>query len=608
MSSAKVIFLPHNKAVSVHPESSLLQVAQSASLELEAPCNGAGTCGKCRVQIVEGETCRPHPDELLHLSGSELAQGVRLACRCQAAGKRVVRLPEGRGSRHRILSDGVLPEFELKPQITKRYLELPQPSLKDNCDDLQRLERALGRELSRELPLEFLRALPGALRAEGFRVTVICAGDRPIGIEPGDTTSSCFGVAVDIGTTTVVAALVDLLSGAELATASAINPQKGYGLDVLSRIQHLRQHPDALPTLSGLIKEELQRLISDLCSGQGIDTSQVYEIAVAANATMTHILLGVDPAAIGASPYLPAFTSSVTVPARVLDLCIASFAQVYCLPAVSGYIGADVVAGLVAAQMERSEKVALLIDIGTNGEIVLGSSCGLHSCSCAAGPALEGMNIGSGMRAAEGAIEEVRIDGDVRVRTIGGKAPLGICGSGIIDAIAEMVKAGVVGRSGRLARLTGEEEPLPWHSRLQSSGSGRFVLSEGEGGEIAVSQKDIRQVQLAKGAILSGILSLTAQLGIDMGDIDAVYLAGAFGHHVRKESLARLGVLPQQCLDKVVLIGNSSKAGATMALLSVEKRAEAERLARQVGYVELSCYHGYDRLFAESLSFHEARF
>jgi uncharacterized 2Fe-2S/4Fe-4S cluster protein (DUF4445 family) len=531
---------------------------------------------------------------------------VRLACRSTVTGKSVVRFLDDARQKHRILSDGVLPPFDLEPSITKRYLELTPPSLSDNCDDLRRLERALGCELPADLTLEFLQQLPGVLRTGGYRVTVVYAGDRPIGIEPGDTTMQACGVAVDIGTTTVVAALVDLRSGEELATASMINPQKSYGLDVLSRIQYLREEPAALRTLSHLIREELDRLISDLCEQAAIDRANIYEVAVAGNATMTHLFLGVDATGIGASPYVPAFTGSATVPARAVDLSIAPFGLVYCLPSVSGYIGADIVAGLLASEIDRSEQIALLIDIGTNGEIVLGSTQGLYACSCAAGPALEGMNIGSGMRAAEGAIEQVHIDGTVAIRTIGDKPAVGICGSGIIDAVAELVKVGALGRSGRFVRLTGDETPLPWHSRLKREGTGRFVLSDGGGAEIAVSQKDIRQVQLAKGAILSGILSLTAQLGISLPDIERVYIAGAFGHHVRKESLARLGVFPRECLERVVLIGNSSKSGAMMTLLSRKKRAEAERLARQVSYIELSCYPGYDRLFADSLSFQEA--
>jgi uncharacterized 2Fe-2S/4Fe-4S cluster protein (DUF4445 family) len=606
MSSAEIVFLPDNRTVLVPVGTSLLNAARLAGVALEAPCNGAGSCGKCRVQTA-GEHAVPHPDERDHLSESELEQGVRLACRTEAVDQSVVTLPGSPDRRHRILSDGVLPLFEIEPHITKTYLELPPPSLSDNCDDLRRLERGLGREVSAELPLSFLQGLPATLRAESGRVTVVLAGGRPIGIERGDTSSRSFGVAVDIGTTTVVAALMDLITGDELASASMINPQKEFGLDVLSRIQHLRSHPDALQTLGSLIRDGLDQLIGELCRDAEIQRAEIYEVTVAANATMTHLLLGVDPSGIGASPYLPAFTAGVTVQACALGLAISPFGQLYCLPAVSGYIGADIVAGLVAAEMERSEQIALLIDIGTNGEIVLGSSRGLHACSCAAGPALEGMNIGSGMRAAEGAIEQVHIDDGVSLTTIGGRPAVGICGSGIIDAVAELVKAGAVGRSGRFVRLTGKEAPLAWHSRLRTDGTGRFVLSETEAGEIAVSQKDIRQVQFAKGAILSGILSLTAQLGIGLEQIERVYIAGAFGHHVRKESLARLGVFPHQCLDKVILIGNSSKSGAIMALLSGEKRAEAERLARRVSYLELSCYPGYDRLFADSLGFPEER-
>jgi uncharacterized 2Fe-2S/4Fe-4S cluster protein (DUF4445 family) len=468
------------------------------------------------------------------------------------------------------------------------------------------LQRALGVELGQGLPLEFLQRLPGVLRAEDFRITVVWAADHLLGIEPGDTTALAYGVAVDIGTTTVVAALVDLVSGEELASASMINPQKSHGLDVLSRIQHLREHLDALPTLSQLIREGIDQLIAELCAQTAVDRMHIYEVAVAANATMTHLFLGVDASSIGSSPYVAAFFAEVSVPARQVGLAIAPWGQVYCLPAVSSYIGADIVAGLITAELHKSDQVALLIDIGTNGEIVLGSSQGLYACSCAAGPALEGMNISCGMRAAEGAIEEVRIDETVALRTIAGKPPVGICGSGIIDAVAEMVKVGAVGKSGRLARLTGDEEPRPWHSRLRRDGAARFVLSQGEAGEIAVTQKDIRQVQLAKGAILSGIISLTGHLGIRIADIERVYIAGAFGHHVRKESLARLGVFPRECLDRVVLVGNSSKSGAVMSLLSRSKRAEAGRLARQVSYVELSCHPGYDRLFADCLSFQEA--
>ncbi|GFO60618.1 ferredoxin [Geomonas silvestris] len=630
MTHPEILFLPNREAVRVPTGTPLLEAAQKAAVDLEAPCNGKGTCGKCRVQLVEGALPTPHHDELGHLSSAELASGVRLACRQEASGNSVVRLVSaGRGG-ERILCDGLLPAFELDPPVTKRLVVLPPATLEDNCDDLTRLERALGCELAGSVSLEFLRQLPHALRhspaafkepakactestnasrAGGWPVTVVFHGGRPIGIEPGDTRERCYGVAVDIGTTTVVAALIDLASGAELATASMVNPQKAHGLDVLSRIQRLKEEPAALDGLTALIRGGLDQLLGELCEEARVSRDDLYELVVAANATMTHLLLGIDPSAIGSSPYVPAFSGSVELPAAELGLLLARCARVYCLPAVSGYIGADIVAGLLASELESSDRPALLIDIGTNGEMVLGSAHGLTACSCAAGPALEGMNISCGMRAAQGAIERVELNAEVATRTIGDAPALGICGSGIIDAVAELVKVGAVLPSGRFDKSSAAGEAVSWRARLKNEGAGRFILAEAaaDRGEVAVSQKDIRQVQLAKGAILSGILSLTAQLGIRPADIDRIYLAGAFGHRIRKESLGRLGMVPAECLDRAIPIGNSSKAGAIMALLSLKKRALAEQLARRVGYVELSCYPGYDRLFAEALAFPKER-
>lgn len=601
MTHAQITFLPADTTVTAEIHSSLLAAARRASVSLEAPCDGKGTCGKCRVHV-EGETAAPHHDELRHLGAAELEDGVRLACRTTVAGRAVVRPLDTGGGRHRIVSDGVLPPFELDPAVTKRCITLAPPSLEEGGDDLARLGRALGASLSGEVPLPLLRALPGELRRGGGTVTAVFADGRPVGVEAGDTAGAILGVAVDIGTTTVVASLVDLVAGREVATASLLNPQKEYGLDVLTRIRHLKEHPDALERLCAAIREGVDRLVGELCADAGIDRRAVYEVAVAANTTMTHIFLGVDPAGLGSAPYLPAFTAAVTIPAAEAGLAVSPFGRVHCLPAVSGYIGGDICAGLLASKLADAERPALLIDIGTNGEIVLGSRAGLHACSCAAGPALEGMNVSCGMRAAEGAIERVEIDGDVQIATIGGAWPVGICGSGIIDAVAEMARVGAILPSGRFASPSGE--PLPWHGRLRREGGSRFVLAEDrEGREIAVTQRDVRQVQLAKGAILSGILALTDRLGVSLADLDRVYIAGAFGSHVRKESLARLGLIPAECLDRVETIGNSSKTGAVLALLSRGLRREAEELAGRVAYLELSCLPGYDRLFADSLSF-----
>ncbi len=605
MEKVEVRFLPQNKTVDAVLGSCLMQVAREAYIDIESSCSGKGTCGKCVVQHVDGVAEEPHHDEIRHISADNLARGMRLACRSKVTGRAEYHVPQGAGKKHRILSEGLMPRFTLNPNITKEYLELEKPKLEDSLDDVSRIERALKLNFSGKLPLALLQQIPGVLRSGGFKATIVLADEEVIGIEPGDTTALCYGAAVDIGTTTVVVSLVNLVTGGELAACTMINPQKNHGLDVLSRIQHVREHPDGLGELSRMARECIDALIGEACHEAEVERESIYEMTVAANSTMMHFFLGVDPSGIGKSPYVPAFTRGVEVPARELGLGISPFGVVYCLPSVSGYIGADIVAGILSAELAGKDERALFIDIGTNGEIAFSSKEKICSCSCAAGPALEGMNISCGMRAADGAIEKVFIDGDVEVRTIGGKAAAGLCGSGVIDAVGELVKAGIVLPSGRFVKLEPGNAP-PWAHRLQNGGGpASFILSAGKNGHgpIAITQKDIRQVQLAKGAILSGILALLGKLGIGMRDIDRVYIAGAFGFHVRMESLARMGVLPHELLGRVTLIGNSSKSGAILCLLSKEKRAEAARIARKIEYTELSCFPDYDKLFTECLSF-----
>ncbi len=605
MEKVEVRFLPQNKTVDAIIGSCLMQVAREAYIDIESSCSGKGTCGKCVVQHVDGAAEEPHDDEIKHISAENLAQGMRLACRSKVTASAGYRIVQGAGKKHRILSEGLMPQFNLNPNISKEYIELDKPKLEDSLDDVSRIERALGLSLTENLPLSLMQRIPSVLRSSGFKATVVLSDEELVGIEPGDTTSLCYGAAVDIGTTTVVVSLVNLVTGEELAACTMINPQKNYGLDVLSRIQHVREHAGGLDELSRVVRNCIDTLIGDACQEAGVERRNIYEISVAANSTMMHFLLGVDPSGIGKSPYVPSFTRGVNVPARELGIDISPFGSVYCLPSVSAYIGADIVAGILCAELADKDERALFIDIGTNGEIAFSSKEKIQACSCAAGPALEGMNISCGMRAADGAIEKVFINGDVEIRTIGGKAAVGLCGSGVIDAVGELIKAGVVEPSGRFVKLQ-PGDASPWAHRLQNgAGPASFILSAGKNGAgpIAITQKDIRQVQLAKGAILSGILALLSKLGIGMKDIDRVYIAGAFGFHVRMESLARMGVIPAELLDRVSLIGNSSKSGAILCLLSKEKRMEAARIARKIDYTELSCFPNYDKLFTECLSF-----
>lgn len=604
MTKVEICFLPQNRIIQAQPGADLLTVARQANIEIESSCNGLGTCGKCQVQRIDGDSGAPHEDEVDRLTAEELDRGIRLACRQKVVESATFRVARGAGKKHRILSDGVMPPLKLDPRIRKVHVALPAKSFEDAVDDLTRLERALGRSLSGKFPLPLLQAIPALLRESRSSLTAVLAGGELIGVEPGDTATFCYGVAVDIGTTTIVVALVDLTTGEELAAASCINPQKSYGLDVLTRIQHVQDNPGGLEHLSSLVREALDSLIGEACVEAGVERRHIYEITIAANTTMLHLLLGVDPTGIGKSPYVPAFTRGLTIPARELQLDIAACGEVYCLPSVSSFIGADIVAGVVCAELEHKDERALFIDIGTNGEIVFSSPDGIFACSCAAGPALEGMNISCGVRAADGAVDRVQINGDVEIHTLGDKPATGLCGTGVIDAVGELLRVGALATSGRFIKLTPGSGPA-WGYRLRNgSGPASFVLGSGRDSDaVKITQKDIRQVQLAKGAILSGILVLLRRLNITLAQIDRVYVAGAFGFHVRLESLARIGLLPEELIPRVSLIGNTSKSGAVACLLSHEKREDASRIAPSINYVELSCYPDFDRLFSQCLAF-----
>ena len=608
MDRIKISFLPCNTSVQVSSGASLLDAARKASVKIDSNCNGMGVCGKCLVKQVEGDNNHHHPDELRLVGESNLKQGIRLACRTTVTESASFEIIGSHEERNRILEEGVMPAFDPEPGIRKVFVDLPGPAGEDNLDDISRVRNALGMESFDKIPLKALRKLPDILRENDFKATVIFSGDELIGIEPGDTTDSCFGVALDIGTTTIVASLFDLINNRELAISSMINPQKIHGLDVLSRVQHVKGHKDGLTQLQSMVLKGINSLITDLCEKEGIDKGAVYEITVAANPTMMHLLLGINPAGIGRAPYVPAFTTGLSIPATELGVFISDFGQVYCLPAVSAYVGADIVAGILCTELpSKDDEKSLFIDIGTNGEIVFKSDTGLYACSCAAGPALEGMNISSGMRAASGAIDSVSIDRDISISTIDNKPARGLCGSGVIDAVAELIKAGIITVSGRFKTFKDEDTSLLKKRLVNDDGRITFILNEkpGDFPEVGLTQKDVRQVQLAKGAIHSGIIALLDYLGIEFSDIDRVYIAGAFGRCIRMENFARLGVFPGQLLDRVVLVGNSSKAGAAMCLLSRSKRREASAVARNIKYLELSCYPGYDRLFTQSLTFKE---
>lgn len=580
-------------------EESLMKTLIKENVFIDNPCNGRGSCGKCKVRLVGGELSALTDTEKNFLTESEIESGVRLACLTAPVGDVEIDLLQAEGN-HKILTKGYVPEFEYEPLIRKEVFTIKKPTIENQTP----LEDSICEVLEVEgLDVKILKEI----NYKSEKMTAIFSGDKLIGIENEDTMDKLYGIAIDIGTTTVISSLVDLNTGKEIIDISKINPQKKFGLDVLTRITYAIENRD---TSRGELQESLTKCINEMieeaCKEVGISIAQIYEVVVAANCTMINFLLGIDATSIGISPYTPIFISSKDLEASSVGIKISPFGRLYCMPSVSSYIGADIVSGVYACGLNEEKGNVLFIDIGTNGEIVLSSGGRLTSCSCAAGPALEGMNINSGIRAQEGAIEEIVIgDKALEVKVIGNKEPMGICGSGILSIVKELIRVGLVKKSGVFIKKEKiDKEDYKYKLVELNNNKREFVIGVGEKNNlIKVTQSDIRQVQLAKGAILSGFYTLLNSEGIDMGSLDKVIIAGQFGSHLPVESLVGTGILPSEVKDKIQYVGNTSKTGAYMSLMSKKARSDMEQIAKKIGYIELGASEGYERLFAESLLF-----
>jgi uncharacterized 2Fe-2S/4Fe-4S cluster protein (DUF4445 family) len=625
-----VVFQPAGRRGQIEEGQTVLDAARELGVSLESVCGGKQVCGKCRVRIEEGffareglRSSRSHlspfsAEEEKFINPPERGAGFRLACSARLNGDVLVFLPEESRGKAQVIRKEVrdLP-FHLNPGVKAYYVELTPPTLAEPLADFERLSRALEKEHGlKNLTIDFpaLQNLPRNLREKGWQATILIWMDREIlEIIPGRM-QSYYGAAVDIGTTTVALYLCDLQNGRVAAADSIMNPQVSFGEDVMSRISYALQHPDeGLKRLQGAILSGLNRLIGSASRSAGIAERDIFEMAVVGNTAMHHLFLGIDPTPLGLSPFAPCLHRSLDVKARDLGLRLHPAANVHALPIEAGFVGADNVGVLIAETPYEKEEMALLIDVGTNGELVLGNKDRLLSCSCATGPALEGAHLQFGMRAAPGAIERVRIDPQtllVRYKVIGLEkwsdacAPeeiqaRGICGSGIIEAMAEMNRAGILEKSGRFnADLVS--------SRIRKLEKGyEFILARREetalGREITVSLADVRAVQMAKGALYAGAKVMMNVLGIKK--IDKVVLAGAFGSMIDRERALVLGMFPDCGLANVSSVGNAAGDGARLALLDREKRAEADRIARRVEYIELTTDPNFTDEFVRAMAF-----
>lgn len=625
MKKVKVIFVPSGVEVWVSPGETLREALLLAGLSLETPCAGWGSCGKCKVRINPlPRSLEVTSSELRHLTMEEIQQGYRLACQVTLMQDAEVHLSpsflEVLQKTVSIFRPAVGSAFPLNPAVSKVYLELPPPTLEDRLADWERLERGLAEKncLPRpefgdhglQLEGDLLRILPAVMREAEYRITVVLYEDRLIAVEAGDTSDRLYGIALDLGTTTMVGALLNLHNGEQLAVASKTNPHLAVGSDVISRIAFAGCGELNLEELQRQIVATVNQLIEELLIIGGVSREHVYEATVVGNTVVHHLFLGLDPTFLGQGPYVPVVTRPLNIKARRLGIRICETGFVYLLPNVAGFVGGDTVGVILATGLYQSSQVRLAVDIGTNGEIILGSTEGLLACSTAAGPAFEGSRIRCGMRAVAGAIERVEIAEEVRLGVIGEALPRGISGSGLIDAVAEMLKLGIIDHTGRL--LSGSELPasLPEEVRrrvVEEEGRREFVLvwpEDAHGNQpISIGQEDIRELQLAKGALAAGIQVLQQELGVRTEEIAEVYLAGAFGSGINPDSARTIGLIPDLPRERITAVGNAAGAGAQLALLSRSARKQAEGIAREVNYIELSGRPDFQEAFLNNMYF-----
>jgi len=600
---------PARRQVRVPPGVSVFDSASWNGIAIDSTCGGHGTCHKCKVRVSPATGVTRH--DARTFTPRELDDGWRLACLVQATRDHDVVVPP-LTTRPKAATVGVGRQVILRPAVQKRYVELAEPTLEDQRPDLDRLLEAID-DLEPVADLHALRRLPRVLREADFKVTAVVVDEALVDVEPGDTTAVRHAIAFDLGTTTVVATLLDLVTGTPVAVASMLNKQQPFGGDVISRISATMLDPAALGRLQDAAGQTLSELAEQVCREGGVDPQHVYEAALAGNATMTALALGVDPEPLGVAPFVQTTATPPAVLASEIGLALHPGARVALFPALGAYVGGDIVAGMLATGMDRDKRVRLFIDVGTNCEIVLSDGERILSTAAPAGPAFEGGAIRCGMRAAEGAIEVVKLapdNPDVALGVIGDVPPRGLCGSGLVDAVAELVKLGLLDASGRFVTDDVAKEVAPeLADRLTHLGQERvFVLhrervdadpSEG----VVLTQRDVRELQFAKAAISTGWTLLMEELGLEHRDIQQVLLAGSFGSYLSAASAVRIGLVPQLPVLRIVAAGNVAGEGAKMALLSIRERAGALALLEEVTYVELSDRTDFNDRFVDLLAF-----
>ncbi len=557
----------------------------------------------------------PTVQDTVQLGMDAVRDGFRLACQTKLVEDCVVMpMPVRSEAGHQILGSGKSAadddRFVLDSGVEKRVITAKAPvSEHHQTSDHEEILLAADNKTAREMPLDVLRKLPAILRSQSGAVTVTSFNGRIIDVEAGDTSEHCYGMSFDIGTTSIVGSLLDLKTGEELASVGGMNPQAPFGGDLMSRIAFAQFDDKKLQTLRAKALNAINDFIKEASEAAGVSHEHIYKIVLVGNTCMHHILLGIDVSYVGLAPYAPVVRDALVIPSKELPLKVAPRAQVCTLPIVAGFVGADTMACVLATRIYESREIRALVDIGTNGEVVMGSRDRLVACSAPAGPAFEGAQIRHGMRGAVGAIERVHIDGDVHCTVIGDQPASGICGSGLLDACAKMVDAGVMEPSGLFRRKKLEELPAALSKRLVKTAEGgtEFVLVWAEQGakaeNITLTQGDVRQLQLAKSAIYSGIAMLQHVMEVPNDRLCELMLCGGFGNYIDIESAVKIRLLPELPVDRISYVGNAAALGAQIALLSETERNRATDLAHRIEHVALAARPEFQEIFIAGMKF-----
>ena len=617
----KITFLPMDRVCFTDGDENLLEVAMKYGVHINSSCGGNASCGKCRVKIVEGAV---YSKDNTNISEDEYKAGMRLACKTSARSDIVVEIPlESQIDRTALRRKRYVPQIlsvadigslvkgvEVEPVVSKIYIELPEPSMQDNISDADRLLREIRRRYRIDdisVDFKIIKRLAKALRDAGWRITVTIAftktGYKIIDIEPGNKEDKNYSIVIDIGTTTICGQLLDLancslpgqddspenrLDTCTIAETSDYNAQISYGDDVISRIMY-SQKKGGLKRLGEAVKGTISKVIKELLEIGKVDMNHVSHVVFTGNTIMTHLFLGIDPKYIMLSPYTPVFSIIPSLYVEQVGIDVNEHAYVYIYPCVSSYVGGDIVAGVMGSGISKSGKTVLYVDVGTNGEMALGNSDWLMCASCSAGPAFEGGGIKFGMRAGRGAIEQVKINPltfEPMVLTIGRLKPIGICGSGLIDIIAEFMIAGLIDRNGKFSR------DLKTERLREGDGDYEYVLCYAKdtqiNRDIVVTEADIDNLIRTKAAVFAGCITLVESAGLTLDDVEMLIIAGGFGHYIDIEKAQTIGLLPELPAERFVFVGNGSLLGARLMSMSKSCFLEAERIAKMMTNIELS--------------------